>query len=35
VTDEWLRIPRPRPHPHDIILLLASFAMIDRIVVPQ
>jgi hypothetical protein len=35
VTDEWLRIPRPRPHPHDIILLLASFAMIGWIVVPQ
>jgi len=35
VTDEWLRIPRPRPHPHDIILLLASFAMIGGIVMPQ
>jgi len=35
VTDEWLRIPRPRPHAHDIILLLANFAMIGRIVVPQ
>ena len=30
-----ISIPRPRPHPLDIILVLASFAMIGRIVVPQ
>ena len=30
-----ISIPRPRPHPLDIILLLASFAMIGWIVVPQ